>query len=75
MDLYNKIKSLESDSNYPFNLINNLKHNILETKKEIDLEYIKSYYKDDNKLQSLDNVLHKPKSGGLIKKEILIYLY
>jgi hypothetical protein len=67
---YNKLKELKDDSKYPFNIINNLKHNILETKKEIDLEYIKNFKKD------LDILQHKDKiSGGTIQKEILIYLY
>ena len=59
---YNKLKELKNDSNYPFNLINSLKHDILETKKQIDLEYIKDYKKNS-------------KSGGSIQKEILIYMY
>lgn len=67
---YDKFKALKDDNKYPFNLINNLKHNILETKKEIDLEYIKNFKKELNILRHKDKI-----SGGAIEKEILIYLY
>ncbi len=40
---YNKIISLDNKSDYPFNLVSNLKDNIIETKKEIELEYIKGF--------------------------------
>ncbi len=40
---YNKILKIDSKSEYPFNLISNLKDNIIETKKEIELEYIKGF--------------------------------
>lgn len=43
MDLlnYNKILSINNILKYPYNL--NIKDNILETKKEIELEYIKDF--------------------------------
>ena len=33
---YNKILKINSKSEYPFNLISNLKDNIIETKKELE---------------------------------------
>lgn len=63
-DNYNKILSVSNNSNYPYNLISNLKHNVIETKKEVDLEYVKNYV-----LQSTD------KKGGLVQKDIVIYFY
>lgn len=62
---YNKIISLDNNSNYPFNLISNLKDNIIETKKEIELEYIKEY----NILKDTD------KKGSNEIKEAGIYIY
>ncbi len=43
-----KLNSINIINNYPFNLNSKLKDNIIETKKEIELEYIKNYYKDSN---------------------------
>lgn len=64
---YNKIISLDNNSDYPFNLILNLKDNIIETKKEIELEYVKEYkiLKDKNQI----------KKGGDIIKEAGIFIY
>jgi hypothetical protein len=66
---YNKIISLDSKSDYPFNLILNLKDNIIETKKEIELEYVKEF----KILKDTDQI----KKGGNDIKEagILIYEY
>ncbi len=33
--------SITNDNKYPFNLNDNLYNNVIETKKEIELEYIK----------------------------------
>ena len=41
-----KILSINNINKYPYNLNIKLKDNIIETKKEIELEYIKNYYKD-----------------------------
>jgi hypothetical protein len=66
---YNKIISLDSKSDYPYNLISNLKDNIIETKKERELEYIKEFkiLKDKNQI----------KKGGneIVKADIFIYNY
>lgn len=66
MDLnnLNKFLFLENLTKYPYNLNNKLKDNIIETKKEIELEYIKSYniYLDKNK-----------KKSGSSQQIILIY--
>ncbi len=43
ISLYDKILSVNSKSKYPFNLISNLKDNVIETKKEIELEYVKNF--------------------------------
>lgn len=65
-DNLNKFLTLENMYIYPYNLNFKLKDNIIETKKEIELEYIKSYkntfiYKEKNK---------NNKQGG--KKQIII---
>jgi len=39
----NILSSLENINEYPFNLNDKLYDNIIETKKEIELEYIKNY--------------------------------
>ncbi len=44
-----KLNSINIINNYPFNLNTKLKDNIIETKNEIELEYIKNYYKDSTK--------------------------
>ena len=65
LDKYNIFLSIQNKSNYPFNLIDNLKDNIIETKKEIELEY----YKDFILKESSDI------KKGSDEHEILIYLY
>jgi len=65
---YNKIISLDNKSDYPFNLVSNLKDNIIETKKEVELEYVKGFkvLKDQKQV----------KKGGDIKEAgIFIYEY
>ena len=64
---YNKIISLDNKSDYPFNLILNLKDNIIETKKEIELEYVKEFKILKDKKQI--------KKGGDIIKEAGIFIY
>lgn len=64
MNKYNKILTVNNKFNYPFNLISNLKQNIIETKKEVELEYVKDFI-----LLPLD------KKGGSINKDIVIYFY
>ena len=65
---YNKIISLDNKSNYPFNLLSNLKDNIIETKKEIELEYVKGFkiFKDTKEIK---------KGGDVIEAGIFIYEY
>ena len=64
MHLYNKLIEFYNNSNYPFNLINNLKDNIIKTKNEIELEYSKDLYVDKTK-----------QGGGVKSKKINIYVY
>lgn len=66
MDNYNKLLSIENKSAYPFNLLDNLNDNIINTKKEIELEYIKDYaiYKEKNNLKE-----------GAKKIKSYIYIY
>lgn len=65
---YNKIISLDNKSDYPFNLVSNLKDNIIETKKEIELEYVKGFKILKDKKQI--------KKGGAVKEAgIFIYEY
>lgn len=46
-----KLNSITNINNYPFNLNSKLKDNIIQTKKEIELEYIKNYIFKDSKNQ------------------------
>lgn len=64
---YNKIINLDNNSSYPFNLVSNLKDNIIETKKEIELEYVKEFkiLKDETQI----------KKGGNDVKEAGIFIY
>lgn len=66
---YNKLLEIYKDTKYPFNLISNLKNNIINTKNEIELEYVKDLntYKDTKTIKDM-------KSGG-IQKKIKIYVY
>ncbi len=43
-----KILSIDNINKYPYNLNLKLKDNIIQTKKEIELEYIKNFYIDSN---------------------------
>jgi hypothetical protein len=43
MDNYNKILEFENITKFPFNLNTDLSKNIIFTKNEIELEYIKDY--------------------------------
>jgi len=51
MDIYNKLLEYENKTKYPYNLNINLQKNIIFTKKEIEIEYIKEYniYQEKNK--------------------------
>lgn len=40
---YDLLTSIENLNNYPFNLNDKLKDNIIETKNEIELEYIHNF--------------------------------
>ena len=64
---YNKIISLDNKSDYLFNLMLNLKDNVIETKKEIELEYVKEFKILKDKKQI--------KKGGDIVKEAGIFIY
>lgn len=54
MKYYNKILEYENNTKYPFNLNKNLEKNVIFTKKEIELEYIKDFniLKEKNKTGS-----------------------
>jgi hypothetical protein len=64
LEKYNITKKI-NNYKYPFNAINNIKHNIIITKNEIQFEYIKNFI--------LINPQDK-KEGG-IEKNITIYFY
>lgn len=68
MTYYNKLLEIYSDKKYPFNLINNLKDNIVSTKNEIELEYIKD-------LNSFVDTKQKDFKTGGVEKKIKIYVY
>jgi len=74
MLLYNKLLKIFNNTKYPFNLISNLKDNIINTKNEIEIEYIKdlSVFKETK-----ENIAPRlGKSGGSItKKNIYVYEY
>jgi hypothetical protein len=44
-DDFDLLLSIENINFYPFNLNNNINDNIIETKKEIELEYIQHFLK------------------------------
>lgn len=44
-----KLNSINNITYYPYDLNNNLIDNIIETKKEIELEYSKNYIFNDSK--------------------------
>lgn len=69
--IYNELLINFNKTNYPFNLINNLKDNIINTRKEIELEYSKDFqiYKDINLENSKKNI--KGKNECIIS----VYLY
>lgn len=50
-----KLNSITNINNYPFNLNSKLKDNIIQTKKEIELEYIKNYIFKDSQNQKKYN--------------------
>jgi hypothetical protein len=43
IQIYDKLNSIYHINNYPYNLNSKLKDNIIDTKKEIELEYIKNF--------------------------------
>ena len=68
---YNKLLRIYNDTNYPFNLINNLKDNIINTKNEIELEYMKEL----NIFKDKEENNRELKIGGISAKKIYIYEY
>jgi hypothetical protein len=64
--LYNKILKNYNNTHYPFNLIENIKDNVISTRNEIELEYSKdlNIYKD-----KYNNII------GKSEKKIHIYMY
>ena len=69
---YNKLLEIYKDTRYPFNLIQNLKNNIINTKNEIELEYVK----DLNTFKDTKTITNdKLKSGGNQTKKIYVYEY
>jgi hypothetical protein len=67
LDNLNLLNSIENINYYPFNLNDNLQDNIIETKKEIELEYKKNFKKIVD--VSSNNI---KKEGGY---EYFIYIY
>ena len=67
--LYNKILKNYNNTYYPFNLIENIKDNVINTRNEIELEYSKdlNIYKDIN--------IHSKNKIGKSEKNIKIYMY
>jgi hypothetical protein len=71
LNLYSILLKNYNKSNYPFNLIDNIKDNVINTRKEIELEYSKdlNIFQEKNK-----NLLNKNVTGKNESK-ISIYLY
>ena len=65
--LYNKILKNYNNTQYPFNLIENIKDNTINTRNEIELEYSK----DLNIYKNKENTNKIGKS----EKKICIYMY
>lgn len=65
--LYNKILKNYNNTQYPFNLIENIKDNVINTRNEIELEYSK----DLNIYKNKENTNKIGKS----EKKICIYMY
>jgi hypothetical protein len=65
--LYNKILKNYNNTQYPFNLIENIKDNVINTRNEIELEYSK----DLNIYKNKENTNKIGKS----EKKIRIYMY
>lgn len=65
--LYNKILKNYNNTQYPFNLIENIKDNVINTRNEIELEYSK----DLNIYKNKENINKIGKS----EKKIRIYMY
>jgi hypothetical protein len=73
--LYNKILKNYNNTHYPFNLIENIKDNVISTRNEIELEYSKdlNVYKDNNKNKEKNK--EKNNIIGKSEKKIHIYIY
>ena len=65
-NILDKFNSINNINNYPFNLNAKLKDNIIQTKKEIELEYIKNYIFKDS--QNKKNII----KGS---NEVQIFIY
>lgn len=65
--LYNKILKNYNNTQYPFNLIENIKDNVINTRNEIELVYSK----DLNIYKNKENTNKIGKS----EKKICIYMY
>lgn len=65
---YNKLLKVYTNDNYPFNLIKNLKDNIISTKNEIELEYKKD-------LNTFTDIKKNEIKDGGVEKKIKIYVY
>lgn len=67
--LYNKILKNYNNTYYPFNLIENIKDNVINTRNEIELEYSK-----DLNIYT-DTSIHSKNKIGKSEKNIKIYMY
>lgn len=70
-NLYSILLKSYNKSNYPFNLIDNIKDNVINTRNEIELEYSKDLkiFQEKNKNLTNRNVTGKNES------KISVYLY
>lgn len=77
MVLYNTFIKIYKNTNYPFNLTDNLKDNIINTRNEIELEYSKdlNVFVDKN-INPIDKKIGKNEnSSNFSLKKIYIYGY
>ena len=65
-----KFLSLKHINKYPYNLNSKLRDNIIETKNEIELEYIQDYNNPANILYNVND-----KKGKKGKGNITIYIF
>jgi GR25 family glycosyltransferase involved in LPS biosynthesis len=77
MVLYNTFLKIYKNTNYPFNLTDNLKDNIINTRNEIELEYSKdlNVFVDKNIKPTDKKIGKNENSSDFPLKKIYIYEY